>query len=279
MYSQEFLQIPVLFGNNNQCGNIIHQVVCNYFLQLSTILGYIMMKSVDKIHSNNVALQYLKQRYGISKLKYVYIVLFVTNFIAHNLVVMKISVQAQTLDLNVILRITQDSGSFYCGSLIAFYLYDQYPLQNIKETKLGTIIYKFLPHGILGTIVFYSVLLLDGIICQKLFENSKNIINTFTIQRIITYITVAIELSLLCCDCKVIQVPLFAKISRSGLNFLLLSEIITFKIANSIGDIKIGPYNNSVILLVSIGIITIVVSIVKQVDYLWREVLSFFKIN
>ncbi|CAL5979611.1 Hypothetical_protein [Hexamita inflata] len=278
IYSQEFLQLPVMFGNNNQCGNIIHQVVCNFFLQLSIIAGYIMMKIVDKIQSSNAAVQYLKQHYGISQVKQVYIVLFISNFIAHNLVVMKISVQAQTMDLNVILRITQDAGSFYCGSVTAYYLYDKYPLQDIRETKIGSVVFKFLPHGIYGTIVFYSVILLDGLICQKLFQTSQNLINTFNIQRIFTYITVAIELSILCCDCKIIQVPLFTKISRSGLNFLLLSEIITFKIANSIGDIKIGPYNNSVIFLVSIGIIAIVVSIVQYVDYIWREILYFFKI-
>ncbi|CAL6010804.1 Hypothetical_protein [Hexamita inflata] len=195
--------------------------------------------------------------------------------LAHYFVVMRTSVQKNTKDLNILLRVTVDVGSFYSGCLTAYYFYDRYPLKNMKETKIGALFVQYLPKKFWRTLLLYSVIALNGIASSLLFQTNTNLINIYHIQKLINIVTMFMILGIYACGCD-LNIKFLNKISRSDINFLLVSEVVTFNIANSIGEIQIGPYNKSIIFLSFIGIIALVLWVVQMVDYLWIDIIKQF---
>ncbi|CAL6053214.1 Hypothetical_protein [Hexamita inflata] len=188
---------------------------------------------------------------------------------------MKESINEQTTNLTGILCLSLDSGSYYAGCVLAYILYEKHPIKQINETKVGSFMYKHLPKGIWGSIICYTTINIYGTISFHMHRTHKDSITLYFVQKILIYLVTSCVITFLLCDGKVAQYNFVNIVSRSEHKFLLFSEIITYKIATSIGDIKIGPDNKTVVFLVAIGTISVIYKFVNYAEILLRDMLNY----
>ncbi|CAL6071634.1 Hypothetical_protein [Hexamita inflata] len=266
-----------MFGYGNSCGNIIHQVSSSYFLNLTYIFAIIGIKSVQNIKSNSVFAQFFKKYYNLKSLKTFYFINGVLWFLVQYLFTMKETINNRTASLIELLNATLDAGSFYTGCLCSYILYDQYPLKNIEETQIGSLITTNIPKGLLGSIIIYSITNIYCVLSFQLHMLHHNSITIYFIQKILIYFFTSITISLLLCGGIIKQYKFVDNLSQSEFKLVQLTEIISYKLAVRIGDIKIGPENKTVIFLVAIGTLSVICKFVSFFEQLFKELLSLFE--
>ncbi|CAL6061819.1 Hypothetical_protein [Hexamita inflata] len=272
----EFLQFPIMFGKGNSCGNIIHYVASVSFMQLSIIINYCLIKLFSSISntSQNYFIQILKQIYSTNSIKTTYISNFVIWYIIQIIAVVKMQMNERGQDLSSYLNVTLDASSIYAGCICSYVFHGIYPMKDFQQRKLGNIIYKYIPKKFFGTVCLYSVVFMLQIINIKLSNQQNHFVISYFVLRILVYFAISIALGLILCDVKYLKVFFAKQLSQYGYKCLLVSEVVVFVVNTSIGDIKIGPENIIVVLLVATGILVLIIKMLVFADYLFKDINS-----
>ncbi|CAL5980847.1 Hypothetical_protein [Hexamita inflata] len=268
--SVEFLQIPLMFGGGNSCGNSIHHAATYSFWRLQIIIGYILLHLVANTTNNNIILQIYRKYFSLEKLKQIYIGYLISFMVFQVIIVVKTQVESH-FQSNNILNTTLDGSSFNAGCLSAAIFFGQYPMKNIEQMRIRQLVNKYIPKGLLGSVCFYSLFSIQHVISRNINIQAKYFVITYFFGRIILYFTLHFATALILCGVKVSQISVITKISSYGQQYLLFSEVLIIAMKDMIGDIKIGPENSIVVILVAAGVLSILIKCIQFFDYVLRD--------
>ncbi|CAL6067764.1 Hypothetical_protein [Hexamita inflata] len=266
--SREFLQIPLIFGSGNSCGDTIHHVSSYSFWHLLITGGYFMMNIAQK--STNGFYQIFNKYLGLHKLKQIYVGYSVIFQFVQVLIVTNSSIHSNQTAKSI-LATTLDGSSFNAGCFSALLFFGQYPMKNIGESQIGIFINKYLSKNVVGSLCLYSVFILQFVLHGQLINNTYYLIKYF-VGRILMYCILFVTTALLLCDIKIIQIKFVKQLSSYGQHFLLFSDVVISAMYELIGDIKIGPQNTLVVMLVAVGAITVVFKGMQLFDFFLGDV-------
>ncbi|CAL6005714.1 Hypothetical_protein [Hexamita inflata] len=175
-----------------------------------------------------------------------------------------------------IINTSLDGCSFYVGCLCASLLFGVHPLNKLEDIRVGSLFYKHIPERITGSACIYLLLMIQFLISKSLHaSNMYHYLKHFIFQFVI-YITTFTIIVLKLCERKSFQIQMFKQLSYFNQQYLLLGENIIALMQESIGDIKIGPENRVIVLLVGTGAFAVIFKAIQFIDYCTRDMYNLF---